>query len=414
MLDIDGHRLDFLTMNESRHSLSLEERDLKMRPVRHVLLLASQYALAYRGLRCFHAAGFRVSVMGTKRSKPLSRSRFIEAFVLAKNEFVATTSELLVGEINDTVARLGVDMVAAADTPALKALIANKAALEARCFPCPEASQHGILDNKGAFRALCQAEGVRIPRGFVVEDAGSIVPEIENCQMEWPVMLKPLAMEGGRGVVRVEKGKIDSALESLAYGTVLVEEFVPGTDVGISVYCEAGEIKASVCHRLEAGIYRVLPIPELENAVSRILKKLNCSGIYNFDARLEEDGRTFLLECNPRFYNKMCLTLLAGLNLPEFAVSAQHLPGTPARTVAYTPDAIVSAVLTSGRIPRGAAADAKFWMSDPVMLLYEMLRIPEELRSDTSGYPVFLVSRAAALLRRSRNSTNSPTKLGQW
>ncbi|MCK1536075.1 MULTISPECIES: ATP-grasp domain-containing protein [unclassified Bradyrhizobium] len=411
MLDIEGHRLNFLTIDESRHSLSFEERDLKMRPVRHVLLLASQYALAYRGLRCFHAAGFRVSVMGTKRSKPLSRSRVIETFVLAKNEFVATTSELLVGEINDTVERLGVDMVAAADTPALRALIANKAALDARCFPCPDASQHGILDNKGAFRVLCQTEGVRIPRGFVVEDAGSIVPEIENCQIQWPVMLKPLAMEGGRGVIKVEKGKIDSALESLTYGTVLVEEFVPGTDVGISVYCEAGEIKASVCHCLEAGIYKVFPIPELENAVSRILKKLNCSGIYNFDARLERDGRTLLLECNPRFYNKMCLTLLAGLNLPEFAVSLQQYPpGTPARTVAYTPGAIVSAVLTSGRIPRAAAADAKFWMSDPVMLLYEMLRIPEELRSDTPGYAAFLVSRAAAFLRRS----SSPAELSRW
>jgi biotin carboxylase len=324
---------------------------------------------------------------------------------LAKNEFVATNSKPLVDEINDTVVRLGVDMVVAADTPALRALIANKPALDVRCFPCPDASQHGILDNKSAFRNLCQAEGVRVSRGFAVEDIKSVVPQIQNSQLKWPVMLKPLAMEGGRGVVKVEKGKIDSALESLTYGPVLVEEFIPGTDVGISVYCEAGEIKASVCHSLEAKIYKVFPIPELEDAVSRILKRLNCSGIYNFDARLAEDGRIFLLECNPRFYNKMCLTLLAGLNLPEFGVSLQ-LPGTAAgtvaRTVAYTPEAIVYGVLTSGRIPYGAAADAKFWMSDPLMLLYEFFRIPEELRSETSGYANFLTSQAAALLRRPR------------
>ncbi|WP_234685882.1 ATP-grasp domain-containing protein [Bradyrhizobium monzae] len=346
--------------------------------------------------------------MGTKQSKPLSWCRFIEEFVLAKNELVATNSEALVGEINETAARLGVDMIAAADTPALKALIANKTALDVRCFPSPDASQHAILDDKGAFRALCEAEGLPIPRGFVAEDVRLIGDQIESGRLNWPLILKPPAMEGGRGVVKVEKSEIDGALERINYGPIVVEEFVPGIDVGISVYCEAGEITASICHTLEERLYRVLPIPELEDAVGGLLKKLNCSGIYNFDARLDGDGRFFLLECNPRFYNKMCLTLLAGLNLPEFGVSLQQdLASMAARTAVYTPDAIGYGVLTSGRIPKEASADATFWISDPLMLLYELLRIPVELRSDTSGYGSFLASRAAALMRAPRAGRRS-------
>src|SRR5262245_27428742 len=61
----------------------------------HVLLLATQYALAYRGLRCFHAAGLKVSVIGTRQSKALAASRFVNQFILAKSEFVAANAEPL-------------------------------------------------------------------------------------------------------------------------------------------------------------------------------------------------------------------------------------------------------------------------------------------------------------------------------
>jgi hypothetical protein len=207
-------------------------------------------------------------------------------------------------------------------------------------------------------------------------------------------------MEGGRGVIKVDQHTIKGELMAACYSPVLVEEFIPGIDVGISVYCEVGEIKACICHTLEKGVYKVIENSTFRESVDRILINQKCSGIYNFDARIAPDGALYMLECNPRFYYKMCLSLLAGLNLPALGVfPSGTLANAPGRPFAHTPGGILRKVMAGSRISSELARDARFWMSDPVLLLYEMLRIPRDLRSDTSGYLDFLAKRLASVFQ---------------
>src|SRR6476620_2529165 len=65
----------------------------------------------------------------------------------------------------------------------------------------------------------------------------------------------------------------------------------------------------------------------------KIIQATNYSGVIGFDLRQRDDGRFVFLECNPRFWYNMELTMLAGANFvrssrpPTIAVSSDSTFG---------------------------------------------------------------------------------------
>lgn len=342
----------------------------------HILILTSEYALAYRGVRCFSEAGFKVSVVATKAaSRALSMSRFVDE-AIGIHRFPSVEDQELQQYLNETIARLGVDVVTAADTPAIRFLNANRAGLKARFFPFPDASQHRTLNDKGEFRELCSTLGIVVPKGFVCRDTRTILQQIEARSLNFPVLLKPVARQGGRGIVLAHRRDVEKKARRLSYEPILVEEFIRGKDVGISVLAADGEIVAAIGQQYEGGVYHVIENPTLEQAAPGIIKALGCSGIYNFDAIMTPDGDTYLLECNPRFYYRICLTLLAGLNFPALAMRPDQKHRTfVTKGIAYAPKGIAWLLLKTGGLHHSARQDAKFWIKDPLPLLYEILQL---------------------------------------
>lgn len=343
----------------------------------HILILASEYSLAYRAVRCFAETGMKVSVAGSKEAKPLSMSRFV-ATNLSIGDLPPVVDLTMQQAINDIIARLGIDLVAAADTPAIRFLIANHSGLDAPCFPLPDAEQHRRLNNKGAFRELCASLDVLIPKGFVCTDGDAIVQEVASRQLSFPVILKPVASQGGRGITLAGEKDIGKKARQLSYSPILVEKFVRGADIGLSVYATNGRVVQSICHYYEGGLYEVIDNPTLLNAAEKILAEVGCSGVFNFDAIHADDGATYVLECNPRFYYKMSLTLLTGLNLPALGVQPGYETSIERRT-AYAPKALVREFLSTARLSRAARRDAKFWIKDPLPFAYEILGLNHPL-----------------------------------
>src|SRR5262249_13129502 len=90
----------------------------------------------------------------------------------------------------------------------------------------------------------------------------------------------------------------------------------------------AGQVRAHVAQQRDDAGFRVFADPDLLANASRLAALTKYNGPVNFDAILSaEDGLSYLVECNPRFWYSVYLVMLAGLNFVELA-----LGGPEART----------------------------------------------------------------------------------
>lgn len=346
----------------------------------NVLMVCNLFTLPYRVMRCVDAAGGRVSVLGNAGSNGLRYSRFCHRFSFGEHQFDGSATAKMAAEINRHVEALEIDLVCAGDAPSTRTVVALKGALRARCFPSPDLAQFDSLNNKWEFMHLCRELGIACPPTRLLSDKTAVLEEIGRGTLDLPAIAKPLNLEGGHGVLKLGTTDARQQAEKIWYAPVLLQDFIEGADIGASVYCEAGRIVCFIAHQLKRQKYSTFHAQDIYDAIEKIMARAGCDGVYNFDMRLTPDGRVFFLECNPRFFYKMNLSMMAGMN---FAA-----PGVK-------PGATVSKMLPHGqrvRMPLAFAADMiKPWtlsirdlammvhlFADPIPYIRENLRIDWE------------------------------------
>lgn len=99
--------------------------------------------------------------------------------------------------------------------------------------------------DKAYVRRLCDELGLPGPR-HVAGTAEDVLAGADR--LRWPVMVKPVDLGGGRGVVRCEQpDALADAVHAAAgwspTGQVLVEEFVTGADLGMEAVLVDGEVR---------------------------------------------------------------------------------------------------------------------------------------------------------------------------
>jgi hypothetical protein len=65
-------------------------------------------------------------------------------------------------------------------------------------------------------------------------------------------------------------------------------------------------------------------IPVLAAIASKIAAETSYDGVANFDARMDDKGRVWLIECNPRFFMRVTAARICGLDFLKLG-----LPGRP-------------------------------------------------------------------------------------
>jgi D-alanine-D-alanine ligase len=183
--------------------------------------------------------------------------------------------------------------------------------------------------DKSRAKTLLRAVGVPCPRELLLErhdaatdaDAGAGADDAAGVDVEalggYPVVVKPNAQGSSVGVhIVAEASELGAALDdAFQYGTVLVEEFIPGREVTVAVL--DGEALPVVEIIPEAGFYDyrhkytkgqtryVVPaeLPaEVAAEVSRFGERafatLGCAGVARIDFRLTPENRPYFLEAN--------------------------------------------------------------------------------------------------------------------
>ena len=233
------------------------------------------------------------------------------------------------------------------------------------------AANFQVLAARTAVMRVAREESIRVPRTRVVSN----VAELKDCSEEFlfPFVLKADGTSGGEGVrivrtfeeakrafrvlqsppsaIRVTKrALIDQDLRSVVpallrqRNTINAQEFIHGTDATSLAACWKGTVCASLHFEVikkqhrngPASVMRRIENRELDLAISRIVRRLNLSGLHGFDFLLEEHtGNPYLIEVNPRPTQVGHLTLGRGRDLPAAlyaAVAGTETEDAPAVT----------------------------------------------------------------------------------
>lgn len=171
--------------------------------------------------------------------------------------------------------------------------------------------------------------GIPIPKTYFVENNNIDLERIQN-EIEFPVIIKPHKSSGTRGIKYIVSPEelpyiYNDVLDK--YGETMIQEFIPhGGAYGVSVLFNKGEPRAVFTHKRlreyptsggPSTLRESIRYPEIEKYALDLLKALNWHGVAMVEFRIDaRDGKTKLMEVNPRFWGSLPLAIYAGVDFP--------------------------------------------------------------------------------------------------
>lgn len=363
-----------------------------------LLLVSALVSMPYRVMRVAEDAGAEIYVLGNAMSAALAHSRACKKFIVTDVPISGERNPALAAEIERRSHEFGIDMVLPGDVQATRALIAARDLIETPLFPMPTLEQFDRLNNKWFFTQMCGELGILTPQSRAIADAAALRAEISAGRVRLPAIAKPINHDGGLGVIRLDADNALAQTMKVDYGPIIVQEFIEGRDIGASIYCERGEIKAFIAHELRRATYTSLDDPHIYRALAKIAAHTGIDGVFNFDMRLAPDGTVYYLECNPRFFFKINLSMLAGINFVRLGLNAGGNAATALKPGAAVrmPKALAEAALKAPwTITRRDLKMLWYLWGDPVSTLREALGIDWEYAEDMASQRHFIDVRPA-------------------
>lgn len=301
------------TARPYRRSMAISAR----RPDVDVLLLASNPGLALAASRCLWDAGMTFQLVATGRYPSVrSMSNCVGSAVIDAGS-LRTDDPDLVASLRRAVEISPRTVIVPAGLPATFFLSRNLDALPSRnVFPVSPYDVLTELDDKWRFGQLLGRLMQPHPETVLV----SSVDEARAIPVEGKVVLKPLAAEGSLGVRIIESSdelvSAVAAIESAGLMPVLVQEFVPGDDMGVNVIADHGEVLGTRVQKFEAdGRLSFLDRPDAVEIATSVVKETGAHGVFNFDLRRDAaTDRLLMTECNPRIYATSHKSAYSGMN----------------------------------------------------------------------------------------------------
>ncbi|MGH3840184.1 MAG: ATP-grasp domain-containing protein [Pseudonocardiaceae bacterium] len=288
------------------------------------VLLASDPGMAFAAARCLRFAGMRFRLLGAARY-PAVRT------MLVCRGATRVTMGPTRSEPGTALEQLQAALAESPDAVAVPAGLAatfylarHATALPAsQVFPLSPEPLLQQVHGKWEFSALCRSLGVRHPRTALVERA----EDLRDLPLELPVVVKPLEAEGSRGVRVVHDRATLTRLVDRVAGAgllpVLLQEFVAGDDMGVSVVADHGRVVACRLQSpAEGGRLDYLDRPDALELARTLVAGTDYHGVANIDLRCSAaDDQLYALEWNPRLYATSHQSCYAGMNPVALGIS---------------------------------------------------------------------------------------------
>jgi len=244
------------------------------------------------------------------------------------------------------------------------------------CRMCiPKKESLDLANDKARLGELARKLGVPTPKSYTLRD------DADFNDISYPVVVKPVCGEkqglaaAQRYIVAHTPSEAKKAVTSFTFDGVpaVVQEYLPGGGVGLSILSKDGIICGSICHK-RLREYPVSGGPstccvtqepgKLLEYAKILAKALNFTGLAMIEFKLDSHGQPRLLEINPRIWGTFPLTRASkssiGYDWYSLAMGLppeKRPPVIPARMYYLPSDAVRSLTLIGhGKIPAGLSA----------------------------------------------------------
>lgn len=291
-----------------------------------VLGTGTEYYPALKVLYCVHAMGAYVETAGFGIDI-LRYSRYSKHHTLVN----FCSGGVPVPETQDWLCRYveenSFDIVVPSDIESASFLAATKNVCNhIQCFPCSNAETLNTLNNKWTFAEICHQHSLSAPTTVLLESFDQLEEGLFD-EVGFPLIVKPLEKDGGKGVVRLNsyKSLLEYVQKNSPYSQfpLIAQSFIPGHNIDISILAADGQI---LCSTVQSWINDVIleftSNPDLYDIATRIIQELNYDGLAHFDMRIDaRTDKVYVLECNPRAWNTIAASMWQGVNFIEAGIS---------------------------------------------------------------------------------------------
>jgi biotin carboxylase len=297
------------------------------------LMIAFAFTLPYHVMRAAADAGVKVHVLGHGVAEALRSSRHCASFSRLTCTAEPQNEGRILAEIDAVVRRHRIDVIFPSDDVSTRLLIAIRDRLPARSSLLPDLATFDLLNNKWNFTRYCRARGVRVPAAWCFETPGELRAAIRSGGISLPITVKPINRSGSVGVFHLLEEGDGALLDRIDYRPILVQRHIVGEPVCISTICRDGRIVAHAGQRRDERRFRLFSHPDLLHNAECLAAATGLTGPANFDAVIEaETDLAYIVECNPRFWYTIYLSMLFGLNFMRPALT-EAAPGAAPETM---------------------------------------------------------------------------------
>lgn len=285
--------------------------------------------------RCLQiAGGYEVHVITPERTSPLSHSRFV---TFHSHSLDSATDVVDALQLIDPDGRRPVVIPVTEKLIELVGQARRQLAPIADVAPMPTPQQCRQADDKWACHLAMKEAGIAVP-DTILADA-DLLDLLEHAS-HWAHggLIKPRHGHGGIGIVRWESQiELSSALADREgrLGEYIVQEYVPGDDIGCNLLAVDGRVTTSVAQRGRLRIPGHYSAPmgldlsvdaDADLVAVDFARATGWNGVANIDMRRRaSDQKLLAVEVNPRYWQNLLGSLTAGINFPD--LHCQHAIG---------------------------------------------------------------------------------------
>jgi predicted ATP-grasp superfamily ATP-dependent carboligase len=298
-----------------------------------VLILDGSQRSALAVVRSLGREGLQVIVADTELNNLASSSKYCvhrETYPHPNNveDFIAT--------VNRLIDRYRITALYPVSEISVYTLLENKHRLNSVTLSFPSIETVRKLSDKGALVGLCQELGLSVPSSDYFSDGQEFIRN--HTGYSYPVVLKPTLSriknkEGDWINTSVCYANSKVELHKLIKSTVyfcdypfMIQEYIEGFGSGVFLLFNEGDYIAHFAHRRlrekpPSGGVSVLSKsiganPEQLAIAKKLLSEVNWHGVAMVEFKVDDQGKPYVIEVNPRFWGSLQLAIDAGVDFP--------------------------------------------------------------------------------------------------
>lgn len=292
----------------------------------NILILSTNDKHMLNLVRCLSVLGTKICIMSMNKFHPVRLSRYCSGYLRFSLQDLLEENDNIIDGINNYCDEQKLDIIIPAGIESTLFISKIRNRLIAKIFPLAEWETLKLLNNKWRFNEFMNKNGIPCPKTILVND----IKQIISLDIEFPIIVKQLELDDNKGVA-----KLNSSQELDAYITngdeyhnfpLLIQEYIPGIDMGINILAKNGKIIACNMHKYypnghSRNVTQFIKDRSILDIGRKIIYCCNYTGVANIDLRLDDrDNSIKVIEFNPRFWGTLDISLLTGINFPYLGI----------------------------------------------------------------------------------------------